>query len=278
MTWLGLSAPATVGLIVLVATALPVLLFGNSTIRSRWLTWAVIGSIVGAAEAIGVAGAVVVAVAVSVVCIFEYVRLAGLRTADRWVLITAGVCAPVLAAVHPAAVNALLPFALLAGAVLPVLSRDPESALPRATAAAFGMLWLVWAPAQLVIIHQDLTLLILTVAVTDVASWAAGKSLGRLPVGRVRPFAVSPNKTVAGLLGGAVAAAAVLAVTGQFSWVLLLAAAIGAPLGDVIASMVKRHAGVKDAGAWLPGFGGLLDRADSLLVVAPLFSVTLAVS
>ena len=229
MTWLGLSAPATVGLIVLVATALPVLLFGNSTVRSRWLTWAAIGSIVGAAEAIGVAGAVVVAVAVSVICIFEYVKLAGLRTADRWVLITAGVCAPVLAAVHPAAVNALLPFALLAGAVLPVLSRDPESALPRATAAAFGMLWLVWAPAQLVIIHQDLTLLILTVAVTDVASWAAGKSLGRLPVGRVRPFAVSPNKTVAGLLGGAVAAAAVLAVTGQFSWVLLLAAADRCP-------------------------------------------------
>ena len=67
-------------------------------------------------------------------------------------------------------------------------------------------------------------------------------------------------------------------VTGELSWVLLLAAAVGAPLGDVIASMVKRHAGVKDAGTWLPGFGGLLDRADSLLVVAPLFSVTLAVS
>ena len=278
MSWLGLCAPATLGLIVLAATALPVLLFGNSTIRSRWLTWAAIGLIVGAAEAIGVAGAVVVAVAVSVVCIVEYVELAGLRAADRWVLVAAGVCAPVLAAVNPGAVNAVLPFALLAAAVLPVLSRDPESALPRATAAAFGRLWLVWAPAQLVIIHRDLTLLVLTVAVTDVASWAAGKSLGRLPVGRVRPFAVSPNKTVAGLLGGAVAAAAVLAVTGELSWVLLLAAAVGAPLGDVIASMVKRHAGVKDAGTWLPGFGGLLDRADSLLVVAPLFSVRLAVS
>lgn len=276
MTWLGLSTPATVGLIVLLATALPVLLFGNSTIRSRWLTWAVIGVIVGAAEVIGVAGAVIVAVAVSVVCIMEYVKLAGLRTADRRVLIAAGVGAPVLAAVNPGAVIAWLPFALLAAAVLPVLGRDPESALPRATAAVFGMLWLVWAPAQLVLIHQDLTLLVLTVALTDVASWAAGTSLGRLPWVRVRPFAVSPNKTVAGLLGGAVAAAFVLVATGQFSWVLLLAAAVGAPLGDVVASMVKRHAGVKDAGAWLPGFGGLLDRADSLLVVAPLFAVTLA--
>ena len=276
MTWLGLSAPATFGLIVLLATALPVLLFGTSTIRSRWLTWAVIGVIVGAAEALGVAGAVIVAVSVSVVCLVEYVRLAGLRTGDLAVLIIAGIGAPLLAAVNPAAVNMWLPFALLAAAVLPVLSRDPESALPRATAAVFGMLWLVWAPAQLVIIHQDLTLLVLTVALTDVASWAVGKTLGRLPGVRVRPFAVSPSKTLAGLLGGAVAAAAVLAATGQFSWVLLLAAAIGAPLGDVVASMVKRHAGVKDAGAWLPGFGGLLDRADSLLVVAPLFAVSLS--
>ncbi|MFF2493629.1 phosphatidate cytidylyltransferase [Agromyces sp. NPDC058064] len=276
MSWFGLSAPATVGLVLLVATALPVLAFGNPTIRSRWLTWAVIGVIVGVAEAIGVAGAVVVAIAVSVVCIVEYVRLAGLSTADRWVLIAAGVSAPVLAAVNPAAVGAWLPFALLAAAVLPVLSQDPEAALPRATAAAFGMLWLVWAPAQLVIIHEELTLLILTVAVTDVASWAVGKSLGRLPGARLRPFAVSPNKTIAGLLGGALAAAGVLAVTREFSWVLLLAAAIGAPLGDIIASMVKRHAGVKDAGAWLPGFGGLLDRADSLLVVAPLFAAAAA--
>ena len=106
MSWFGLSAAATVGLIVLVATALPVLIFGNSTIRSRWLTWAVIGLIVGAAEAIGVVGAVVVAVGVSIVCTVEYVRLAGLRAADRWVLIIAGVCAPVLAAEKPAAVNA----------------------------------------------------------------------------------------------------------------------------------------------------------------------------
>jgi phosphatidate cytidylyltransferase len=51
---------------------------------------------------------------------------------------------------------------------------------------------------------------------------------------------------------------------------LAIVVAVGAVWGDLLESLLKREADVKDAGAWLPGFGGLLDRLDSLVLVLPL--------
>ena len=112
----------------------------------------------------------------------------------------------------------------------------------------------------------------LVVWATDIGAYFAGRAIG----GPKLAPSISPNKTVAGLIGG-VTSAAILAGAWA-SWVKLpglllwLAAplAVAAQIGDLFESGLKRRAGVKDSGTWLPGHGGLLDRLDGLVPVAVL--------
>ncbi len=112
----------------------------------------------------------------------------------------------------------------------------------------------------------------------DVGGFFIGRQFGQNPLS-----AVSPNKTVEGLVGGMLSAIVVTTLVvgnGLFSSyggfegianaaLLGLAAAFLAPLGDLSESLIKRDLGVKDMGAVLPGHGGLLDRFDALLFVLP---------
>ncbi|MGE5064095.1 MAG: phosphatidate cytidylyltransferase [Myxococcales bacterium] len=107
---------------------------------------------------------------------------------------------------------------------------------------------------------------------TDIGAYFAGRKFGR----RKLAPTISPGKTVEGLLGGVVAAtllggAWVFAV-GLGKVLLFLAPifAIAAQGGDLFESSIKRRAGVKDSGSWLPGHGGVLDRLDGLVPAAVL--------
>lgn len=89
---------------------------------------------------------------------------------------------------------------------------------------------------------------------------------------------VSPNKSVEGAVAGLIASIGICAVGSQFTasvsieFGLLMGLVIGvaAQIGDLIESLIKRDFGVKDAGSLIPGHGGILDRADSVLFTAPI--------
>ncbi|MBY0519057.1 MAG: phosphatidate cytidylyltransferase [Sphingomonas sp.] len=134
---------------------------------------------------------------------------------------------------------------------LPVLSLLLVRDQPRGLMLAFWMLGLVW--------------------LCDIGAYFAGRTIGGA---RLAPV-ISPNKTWAGLIGGVAAASvfgAAMHIGYGLPWRLTLATpvlALMAQFGDLFESWLKRRAGVKDSGNLLPGHGGLLDRLDGVVPVAP---------
>jgi phosphatidate cytidylyltransferase len=141
----------------------------------------------------------------------------------------------------------------------------------------FGIAYVAFPAMALVFLReQDNGLLLAlwtlaTVWATDIGAYLAGRTIG----GPKLAPTVSPNKTWAGLIGGLLAAL----VLGVWLWreaELPIEFALASPIlavisqiGDLYESWLKRQAGVKDSGTLLPGHGGVLDRLDGLVPVAP---------
>jgi phosphatidate cytidylyltransferase len=117
--------------------------------------------------------------------------------------------------------------------------------------------------------------LVAVVKAGDIGAYTVGRLFGRTKLAPV----LSPGKTIEGLLGGlAFACAASYAVfwamgpplpTG-WGWLAYgLVVGIAGVLGDLAESLLKRDAGRKDSSTWMPGFGGVLDVIDSILLAAP---------
>ena len=123
--------------------------------------------------------------------------------------------------------------------------------------------------------YSYLLYLLFAVELNDVAAFTFGKLFGRHPL----RSNISPKKTWEGPIGAlGVSLALPWVLRGTFphfqAWDCLLIGGIvgiGGQLGDLAISVIKRDLGIKDMGRAIPGHGGILDRIDSLIYVAPLF-------
>ena len=120
--------------------------------------------------------------------------------------------------------------------------------------------------------------------ISDSGAYFAGLYLGRRKLAPV----ISPKKTVEGAIGGVLAATVVMLLymfivdiafgfTVNYFAVILygIICSVAGVFGDLCFSVIKRQAGIKDYGTLIPGHGGILDRFDSMMIVAPLVEVLL---
>ena len=162
--------------------------------------------------------------------------------------------------------------------------REMNTAMGDVSATVLGVVYVAFLAGFLIGVRmiQDqgiasrlLTAFFLMVMMADTGAYYAGRAMGRH---KLAPR-ISPGKTIEGLIGGLVFAAAAgpLCVLTFFTELplahsIILGASIGVvgPVGDLAESLLKRGAGVKDSSGLLPGHGGVLDRLDSILFCAPL--------
>lgn len=190
-----------------------------------------------------------------------------------------------VAMLTPAVIGLLLVAAMIAEMIR---YRQPGQTTRRLAATALGLVYLGLPAALLIHLRMQFGLsalltMLAVVKLGDVGAYTIGRLIGR----RKLVPKISPGKTIEGAVGHLAFAAggAYLCLTALpaavASWgiaaapigrALLVGLVLGAAgmLGDLAESLLKRDAGLKDSSRWLPGFGGVLDMIDSLLLAAPI--------
>ena len=165
--------------------------------------------------------------------------------------------------------------------LIPILRNQTQGQLQTIALALLGFIYIGWMFGHIMFLTNSkyaygyLFYLIFSVELNDVAAYTFGKALGRHPL----RSNISPKKTWEGAMGA-------LAVSVLLPWLLWfsfphftardlilsgLIVGIAGQLGDLSMSVIKRDLGIKDMSGLIGGHGGILDRIDSLIYVAPLF-------
>lgn len=169
------------------------------------------------------------------------------------------------------------------GAILlvPILRNRSKGQLQQVALAIVGFVYFGWMFSHLGFLANTphaygyLLYLVFAVEINDIAAFTFGKLFGK----RKLRENISPNKTLEGSLG-AVAVSMLIPWLLSFSFphfdtldLILtgLIIGVGGQLGDLVISYIKRDIGIKDMGSIIQGHGGILDRVDSMIFVAPIF-------
>ena len=247
-------------------------------------TWVFMLPLVFAALWLGVAGWAVLVTVISIYAFKEFAKATGLYRDTLFVLV-------VYAAIVAMNLFAFLPhygffmvaplWAVAALTIIPIVLNRTAGMLQAFALSVVGVVYFAWFLAHLTYLAQAPTGLgyvlyvVLATQFNDALAFLFGKKLGRH-----RWTVISPNKTVEGslfALGAAIALAFLnwgVAFPHLPWWGVLsagLIVGVGGQVGDLTMANVKRNVGIKDFGTLLPGHGGLLDRVNSLMLVAPVF-------
>lgn len=292
--------PVTVGIVaatgaVLLLAALVIsgmTLLGRGTPafrRELWLrygSWLVLLPLMFGPVLLGKAWTIGAVTILALLCLSEFARATGLF---REYVTTAVVALGILAVNFAALDNwyrffvALWPLTTVILLVATIPLDRPAGYIQRNALAIFAFMLLGVGLGHLGYMANDpgyrplVLMLLAAIALNDVAAFTWGKLIG----GRKLLPNTSPNKTISGAVGALCTTTALVAFLGHLifagtamdHWALLLflgvLVSVAGQCGDLMLSSIKRDIGIKDMGAALPGHGGIMDRFNSLLLVAP---------
>jgi len=285
---------AGIGAVLLLATVIVVLLalLGRLSpatrleLRRRLVSWAVMAPLLIGPVLLGAAWTIGAVAMLSLLCYREFARATGLFR-ERLVsaLVVLGIVVLTFATVDHwyGFFMALIPLMVVLIAGIAVVADEPRGYIQRTALGVFAFVFFGACIAHLGYFANDpgyrpmVLLLLVAVELNDVFAYCSGRLFGRR---KLMPV-TSPNKTWGGAIGAMLLTTLLVVGLGALVFEgqpvgrtgnligLGLLIGVGGQLGDLMLSAIKRDLGIKDFAATIPGHGGLLDRFDSLLLVAP---------
>jgi phosphatidate cytidylyltransferase len=235
---------------------------------------------------LGAAWTILAVSILSILCYREFARATGFfRHRSLSIVVVLGITATTFAIADHwyGLFVAIPPLTMVLLAIVAILRDEPHGYTQRVSLGVISFLLFGHCLGHLGYMANDadfrpiVMLIILTVELNDVFAYITGKTFGHR---KITPQ-TSPNKTLGGALGALVLTTTLVSTAGHFVFAgsgvdtpakligLGLIVSVAGQFGDLMVSSIKRDIGIKDMGVTIPGHGGLLDRFDSMLLVAP---------